>query len=70
MPEHVQLIVSEPAKKTPSKALQVLKQKVAKALLKKRRKPVSGQLSLKFDSNPAEEPHFWQRRFYHFNVRS
>ena len=33
MPEHVHLVVSEPEKKTPSKALQVLKQNVAKSLL-------------------------------------
>jgi len=36
MPEHVHLLLSEPAKKDPSKILQVLKQKVARALLKKR----------------------------------
>jgi putative transposase len=70
MPEHVHMIVSEPAKTTPSKALQVLKQKVAKELLKKRRKKLLGQLSLRFEDTPTEEPHFWQRRFYDFNVWS
>jgi putative transposase len=70
MPEHVHLILSEPAKKTPSKTLQVLKQKVARALLKKRRKTLPGQLSLRFEDAPAEEPHFWQRRFYDFNIWS
>ena len=32
MPEHVHLLLSEPVKKDPSKILQVLKQKVARAL--------------------------------------
>jgi putative transposase len=70
MPEHVHLLISEPAKKNPSKVLQVLKQKVARALLKKRRRTVSTQLSLAFDGRPTEETHFWQRRFYDFNVWS
>jgi REP element-mobilizing transposase RayT len=34
MPEHVHLLVSEAGRKNPSKILQVLKQKVARALLK------------------------------------
>ncbi len=38
MPEHVHLLISEAGKKTPSKILQVLKQKVARALLKNRRR--------------------------------
>ena len=70
MPEHVHLILGEPAKKTPSKALQVLKQKVARALLKKRWKTYPGQLCLRFADAPAEEQHFWQRRFYDFNIWS
>jgi len=70
MPEHVHLLLSEPAKKNPSKILQVLKQKVARALLKKRRQVTSAQLSLPFEGNAREEAHFWQRRFYDFNVWS
>src|SRR6266852_6115399 len=70
MPEHVHLLVSEPAKKNPSKILQVLKQKVARALLKKRRRVTNGQLSLPFEGKIREEAHFWQRRFYDFNVWS
>ena len=70
MPEHVHLLLSEPAKKDPSKILQVLKQKVARALLKKRRRATNGQLSLPFDGSAREEAHFWQRRFYDFNVWS
>ncbi len=70
MPEHVHLLLGEPAKKDPSKILQVLKQKVARALLKKRRRGTNGQLSLPFESSTREEAHFWQRRFYDFNVWS
>jgi len=68
MPEHVHLLLTEPAKKNPSTILQVLKQKVARALLKKRRRVTNGQLSLPFDGSTREEAHFWQRRFYDFNV--
>jgi len=42
MPEHVHLLISEPKKITPSKVLQVLKQKVSRALRGK--KSVPGQL--------------------------
>ena len=69
MPEHVHLLLSEPVKKDPSKILQVLKQKVARALLKRRR-ATGAQLSLPFEGNASEEAHFWQRRFYDFNVWS
>jgi putative transposase len=41
MPEHVHLFLSEAAKKSPSEILQVLKQKVARALLKKSRRTAS-----------------------------
>jgi putative transposase len=70
MPEHVHLLLSEPARKNPSKILQVLKQKVARELLKKRRRVTEGQLSLPFDVSAREGAHFWQRRFYDFNVWS
>jgi putative transposase len=70
MPEHVHLLVSEPTGSNPSKALQVLKQQVSRTLRKKRKRVPEGQLSLKFTSFPAEEKHFWQRRFYDFNVWS
>ena len=69
MPEHVHLVMSEPANKNPSRILQVLKQKVARALLKKRGR-MSTQMLLPFDGGRTEEAHFWQRRFYDFNVWS
>jgi len=68
MPEHVHLLVSEPKEGNPSKMLQVLKQKVSRALRKATRKP-SAQLSLAFAA-ATDSPAFWQRRFYDFNVWS
>ena len=46
----------------------MLKQKVSAALRKK--KSPAGQLALRFVENEAVEKHFWQRRFYDFNVWS
>jgi putative transposase len=70
MPEHVHLLLTEPAKGNPSKVLQVLKQKVSAALRRARRKSWLGQLALRFPEAPADEKHFWQGRFYDFNVYS
>ena len=69
MPEHVHLLLSEPKKGNPSKFLQVLKQRVS-AALRKRGKSAPGQLALGFFNKEPEEKHFWQRRFYDFNVWS
>ncbi len=68
MPEHVHLLISEPEKGNPSKMLQVLKQKVSRALRKPARKS-SAQLSLALAA-AVDSPAFWQRRFYDFNVWS
>jgi putative transposase len=70
MPEHVHLLISEPRKGNPSKVLQALKQRVSRALRRRRRKPVAGQLSLAFAESPSVARAFWQRRFYDFNVWS
>ena len=70
MPEHVHLLLTEPPKGNPSKVLQVLKQKVSAALRKGKRKASANQLALPFPETPADEQHFWQRRFYDFNVWS
>jgi putative transposase len=69
MPEHIHLLVSEPAKGTPSTVIQVLKQRVSRRLRRKKRTP-AGQLSLTFTSGDDALPRFWQRRFYDFNVWS
>jgi putative transposase len=70
MPEHIHLLMSEPRSGDPSKVLQVLKQRVSRALRPKRARHSSRQLRLGFAGSPADEPHFWQRRFYDFNVWS
>jgi len=70
MPEHVHLLVSEPEKGTPSTVLQVLKQKVSRALRGRGKKAVPGQLSLPFSTVGKNATAFWQRRFYDFNVWS
>jgi len=69
MPEHIHLLISEPAKGTPSTVIQVLKQRVSRRLRRKRRAP-AGQLNLTFASGDDPLPRFWQRRFYDFNVWS
>ncbi len=57
MPEHVHLLLSEPSTGDLSIVLQVLKQRVSRTLLAKRA-----------DRAPSAGRHFWQRRFYDFNV--
>jgi putative transposase len=69
MPEHVHLLIGEPAKGTPSTVVQVLKQRVSRRLRHKKRAPAA-QLSLTFASGDDSLPRFWQRRFYDFNVWS
>ncbi len=71
MPEHIHLLISEPAKGTPSTVLQVLKQRVSRQLRRHRRKRVSAaQLNLRFLGSEESLPQFWQRRFHDFNVWS
>ncbi len=67
MPEHIHLLISEPERGDPSKVMQVLKQRVARRLLRKKRTP-AGQGML-FGADLSAD-HFWQRRFYDFNVWS
>ena len=59
MPEHVHLLISEPERGTPSSVLQVLKQRVSRALRRKRPKRAAGRLSLRFISEEAEARAFW-----------
>ena len=70
MPEHVHLLVSEPAGSSPSIALQVVKQEVSRRLRKEHRLSSETQDGPKFPEAQTEEKHFWQRRFYDFNVWS
>jgi putative transposase len=69
MPEHIHLLISEPAKGTPSTAIQVLKQRVSRRLRRKRR-ALTPQLGLNFEGNDTSLPRFWQRQLYDFNVWS
>ena len=66
MPEHIHLLLSEPEIGNPSKVMQVLKQRTARALLPKRRPSDPRQANL-FGEAPSRAP-FWQARFYDFNV--
>lgn len=70
MPEHVHLLVSEPKTGTPAKLMQVLKQRISRAMRPSKRRTISGQLSLPFPLSFAELRRFWQRRYYDFNVYS
>ena len=63
MPEHVHLLIGLPEKADPSIALKVIKQTSARRFLKRRKQ------------SPSLFPeavlrHFWQKRFYDFNVFS
>ena len=62
MPEHIHLLISEPEQGTPSTVMQVLKQRFARRVLRRKRRHMA-QAELW-----PEEPHVWQRRFYDFNV--
>ena len=66
MPEHVHLLVDEPRRQDLSVAMKALKQAVARRVLGRDRRS-EGQPEL----FPREHPrHFWQARFYDFNVWS
>ena len=70
MPNHIHLLIGEPARGTPSTVMQVLKQRVSRRLRRKpRRKGSSQQLGLPF-RHGHDLPQFWQPRFYDFNVWS
>jgi putative transposase len=64
MPEHFHLLICEPQLGDPSKVMQVVKQRFAQKLLRRRKS--ARQASL-FDREPK---HVWQARFYDFNVWS
>jgi putative transposase len=70
MPEHVHLLISEPKTGTPSKVMQVLKQRVSRAMRRKRRKTSHAQFPLEFPEAKPLGKQFWQKRFYDFNVWS
>ena len=61
MPEHVHLLITEPEVCNHSTVMQVLKQRIAKALLPKRKRKDARQRGL-FGEEPRRS--FWQGRFY------
>lgn len=69
MPEHVHLLIGEPAKGTPSTVLQVMKQRVSRDTRRTRRKRIVGQFRFQFGAEDSL-PQFWQRRFFDFNVET
>ena len=70
MPNHVHLLMSEPAKGTVSTALQLLKQRVSRKAHDRARRGRKGQLAFAFDGDGEAPLSFWQARFYDFNVYS
>jgi putative transposase len=71
MPEHIHLLISEPNVGSPSTVMQVLKQRVSRAMhrARKSRMSLAQERSEEEAGNRKREP-FWQRRFYDFNVWS
>ena len=70
MPEHFHILIGEPEKGNPSSILQILKQTVARRLLKPARRRRNNQPMLWEEGLPVQNRHFWQARFYDFNVYS
>src|SRR5262245_25076838 len=71
MPEHVHLLISEPAIGTPSTVMQVFKQRVSRHLRGKARPSTERPIPLWSKAGDAGLPRgFWQRRFHDFNVFS
>jgi putative transposase len=64
MTEHFRLLISEPEIGGPSTVMQVLKQRYAQRILRRKRRKDAAQGVL-FGSGPS---HVWQARFYDFNV--
>ena len=66
MPEHVHVLISEPEQGDPSLVMKALKQSVARRLLPRKRLRTQRE----FWAEPDLPRHFWQKRFYDFNVWS
>jgi putative transposase len=66
MPEHIHLLISEPAKGTPSIVIQVLKQRVSRRLRRKKHN-AARQFCLAFAGGGDVLRRFWQRRFHDLN---
>ena len=69
MPEHVHFLLGEPERGNPSVVMQVLKQRYARALLRKTKQPRCPVQDSLWEMS-LEPEHVWQRRFYDFVVWS
>jgi len=69
MPEHFHLLISEPQKANPSVVVQALKLGVTRRLFSCSHKGRENRGTLRLFANLPPR-HFWQRRFYDFNVWS
>jgi putative transposase len=67
MPEHVHMLISEPVKGNLAQLIQVLKQRVSRAMRARKRRTF-GQLTLNFPNPMGDLRRFWQRRYYDFNI--
>jgi putative transposase len=67
MPEHVHLLISEPEKGGIAQLVQVLKQRVSRAMRGRKRRTFN-QLVLNFPHPVGELRRFWQRRYFDFNL--
>jgi putative transposase len=67
MPEHVHLLIAEPKHGNPSGVVHSLKLRVSKRMHRKGGRASGSQRSFAFH---APTSHFWQPRFYDFNVWS
>ena len=65
MPEHIHLVIGESPTVSPATVLQVMKQRVSRALREKQCTSCS-ELELCFAEDLAERRRFWQRRYYDF----
>jgi len=74
MPEHVHLLLSEPERATLADALKSLKQGVSRRLLAKQtaapENVEGGPLKPEVGLSGACADHFWQKRYYDFNIRN
>jgi putative transposase len=70
MPEHFHLLMSEPERGDPSKVMQALKRRVARRSLPTLRRNQSVAQSRWWTKEDDGLQHFWQKRFYDFNVYS
>lgn len=75
MPEHVHLLVTEPERETLAKVIQAIKQSVARREVKLMRKDPPNKKKVGWGTqksestqNPEGTQHFWQARYYDFNV--